>query len=188
MNFSQRSQDQQQSWFGSGRTMSRSSSTPNDLTAPEHDELEARGIRVVFGTVSCLVIDNDRLTGVELVDGQLIERSAVFIRPANTPHPDGLLAGLGCEVDPAGFVTGRQDRIDHGRRRAGSCPTLGARGSPRCRPTRHRSRVGSGCLGSTAGQRPAVGDSPADGIDPAAAAERPPRSRQHRPHRVATRA
>jgi len=76
-----------------------------DLTAPEHDELEARGIRVVFGTVSCLVIDNDRLTGVELVDGQLIERSAVFIRPTNTPHPDGLLAGLGCEVDPAGFVT-----------------------------------------------------------------------------------
>jgi thioredoxin reductase len=28
----------------------------------------------------------------------------VFIRPRNVPHPDGLLAGLGCEVDDAGFV------------------------------------------------------------------------------------
>lgn len=29
----------------------------------------------------------------------------MFIRPVNRPHADGLLAGLGCEVDQAGFVT-----------------------------------------------------------------------------------
>jgi hypothetical protein len=46
---------------------------------------------------------NDRLTGVELADGQVIERTAVFIRPGNTPYDDGLLAGLGCEPDGAGF-------------------------------------------------------------------------------------
>ena len=35
----------------------------------------------------------------------MIARTAVFIRPGNLPHADGLLAGLGCEVDEAGFVT-----------------------------------------------------------------------------------
>ena len=34
-------------------------------------------------------------TGVELVDGRVIARTAVFIRPGNVPHADGLLAGLG---------------------------------------------------------------------------------------------
>jgi thioredoxin reductase len=37
--------------------------------------------------------------------------SAVFIRPVNVPHADGLLEGLGCDVDEAGFplidATGR---------------------------------------------------------------------------------
>jgi thioredoxin reductase len=27
----------------------------------------------------------------------------VFIRPGNRPHPDGLLSGLGCGLDEAGF-------------------------------------------------------------------------------------
>ena len=45
------------------------------------------------------MVEDDRLTGVELTDGRVIARTAVFIRPANVPHADGLLAGLGCEVD-----------------------------------------------------------------------------------------
>ena len=45
------------------------------------------------------------MTGVELTDGRVIARTAVFIRPANVPHADGLVTGLGCEVDAAGFVT-----------------------------------------------------------------------------------
>jgi thioredoxin reductase len=52
-----------------------------------------------------LVVDADRLTGVELVDGRVVRRTAVFIRPRNLPHADGLLAGLGCAFDDAGFVT-----------------------------------------------------------------------------------
>ena len=43
--------------------------------------------------------------GVELLDRRVIGRSAVFIRPHNIPYADGLLAGLGCERDAAGFVT-----------------------------------------------------------------------------------
>jgi len=74
-----------------------------DLAADELLTLEARGVQVVRGAVARLVIESDRLTGVELVDGRVIPRGAVFIRPVNVPHADGLLAGLGCEVDPAGF-------------------------------------------------------------------------------------
>lgn len=77
----------------------------HDLTAAERAQLEARGIRVVEGEVARLVVDDDRLTGVELTDGRVVARTAVFIRPGNLPHADGLLAGLGCELDAAGFVT-----------------------------------------------------------------------------------
>jgi thioredoxin reductase len=75
-----------------------------DLTAVEQRKLEARGVQVVGGEVARLVVEDDRLTGVELADGRVIARTAVFIRPVNVPHADGLLAGLGCDVDEAGFV------------------------------------------------------------------------------------
>jgi len=76
-----------------------------DLTSAERVQLEARGVRVVSGEVARLVIEADRLTGVELTDGRVIPRTAVFIRPGNMPHADGLLTGLGCQVNAAGFVT-----------------------------------------------------------------------------------
>jgi thioredoxin reductase len=62
-------------------------------------------VRIVHGEVTRLVVDDDHLSGVELADGQVISRTAVFIRPGNLPHSDGLLAGLGCELDQAGFPT-----------------------------------------------------------------------------------
>ena len=76
-----------------------------DLTAAEEAQLEARAIGVVRGEVARLVVEADRIAGVELTDGRLIARTAVFIRPGNHPHADGLLSGLGCELDEAGFVT-----------------------------------------------------------------------------------
>ena len=75
-----------------------------DLTADEHVQLEGRGVRIIPGEVARLVVEDDRLTGLELTDGRMIPRTAVFIRPLNVPHADGLLSGLGCEVDQAGFV------------------------------------------------------------------------------------
>ncbi len=75
-----------------------------DLGSRELVQLQARGVQVVNGMVARLVVEADRLTGVELIDGRLIPRTAVFIRPVNVPHADGLLAGLGCELDEAGFV------------------------------------------------------------------------------------
>jgi thioredoxin reductase len=75
------------------------------LTSSERVQLQSRGIQVVRGEVARLVVEADRLTGVELVDGRVIARTAVFIRSGNPPHADGLLTGLGCEVDEAGSVT-----------------------------------------------------------------------------------
>lgn len=56
----------------------------NGLPVPEAGELErlrARDIQVVEGAVRRLVVDtrDDRLTGVELADGTVIERTAVFV-------------------------------------------------------------------------------------------------------------
>jgi thioredoxin reductase len=76
-----------------------------DLTAAERVQLEARGVQIVDGEVARLLVADDRLTGVELTNGHVIGRTAVFIRPRNVPHADGLIAGLGCDVDDAGFVT-----------------------------------------------------------------------------------
>jgi thioredoxin reductase len=75
-----------------------------DLTSTERVQLEARDIEIVDGEIARLLVEADRLTGVELMDGQVVARTAVFIRPVNLPHPDGLLTGLGCNVDEAGFV------------------------------------------------------------------------------------
>jgi thioredoxin reductase len=85
------------------------------LSASEQTELEARGVQIVLGEVTRLTVEDDRLTGVELADGRVIARTAVFIRPVNVPHADGLLASLGCDVDAAGFAivdgTGRTSSV-----------------------------------------------------------------------------
>jgi thioredoxin reductase len=85
------------------------------LSADERAQLCARGIRVECGEVTRLVIENDRLAGVQLANGRVVVRTAVFVRPANRPHDDGLLAGLGCALDDAGFpivdATGRTSSL-----------------------------------------------------------------------------
>ena len=61
-------------------------------------------MQIIRGEVARLVVEDDRLRGVELADGRVIARTAVFIRPHNVPHADGILAGLGCTVDDDGFA------------------------------------------------------------------------------------
>jgi thioredoxin reductase len=75
-----------------------------DTVGPaQREPLTARGIRVVEGAVARLVVDNDQLQGVELADGSVIARSAVFVRPRFVPNVD-LLTGLGCAVEQDGWV------------------------------------------------------------------------------------
>ena len=77
----------------------------HDVTEAERTQLEARGIQVVDGEVTRLVVEDDQLSGVELVDGRVIARAAMFVRPVNVPHADDVVSSLGCDRDDAGFVT-----------------------------------------------------------------------------------
>jgi len=81
----------------------------SDLSETDRAQLEARGICVVDGEVVRLLVEHDRLTGVELADGRVVQRAAVFVRPRNMPHPDGLLGGLGVDVDAEGFAVVDRD-------------------------------------------------------------------------------
>jgi thioredoxin reductase len=73
------------------------------LTADQCQELIARAIGIVDEPVTRLVVDDDRLTGVEVASGQVIARAAVFVRPNFVPN-DSLLTALGCATHPNGWV------------------------------------------------------------------------------------
>lgn len=74
-----------------------------DVTADQGERLLARGIGIVAAPVVGLRVEDDRLTGVEVADGLVVPRSAVFVRPEFVPH-DTLLTDLGCAVDDHGWV------------------------------------------------------------------------------------
>ena len=77
---------------------------PGFLNAAERTELLARAIGVVEGTIAQLVIDEtDHLRGVQLDDGCVIPRDALFVPPRFVPH-NGLLLDLGATLDPNGWV------------------------------------------------------------------------------------
>jgi thioredoxin reductase len=76
-----------------------------ELTDDEVATLAERGIGVESGKVTRLAVTAGRLTGVELADGRVIARDAVFVRPATVPQTTELLTGLGCAVDEDGFPT-----------------------------------------------------------------------------------
>ena len=70
---------------------------------PDRERFQARDIAVVDGEIAGLVIEDDHLTGVRLVSGEVVPRGAVFVRPRFVPN-SGLLAGLGCESDANGWT------------------------------------------------------------------------------------
>jgi thioredoxin reductase len=73
------------------------------LTEDETAQLAARGVAVEPGKVTRLVEVDGRLTGVDLADGRVVPRSAVFVNPVFVPK-DTLLKDLGCELDEQGWV------------------------------------------------------------------------------------
>jgi thioredoxin reductase len=70
----------------------------------ERAVLAARGVEVVDGPVARFSVVRDRLQAVELEDGRVVPRAAVFVRPALRPRDERLLGSLGCELDEGGFV------------------------------------------------------------------------------------
>jgi thioredoxin reductase len=74
------------------------------LTAAQRSELAARAIGVVDGDVERIVAEGDRLSGVQLADGSVVRRQALFVPPRFVPNND-LVVDLGCEVDEDGWPT-----------------------------------------------------------------------------------
>jgi thioredoxin reductase len=77
-------------------------------TAPPNDEqaeqLAARGIRVVDGKVVSLQIVDDRLTGLELADGTVVELDALTVSPRMVARAGPFVdLGLGLEDHPSGM-------------------------------------------------------------------------------------
>lgn len=73
---------------------------------PIPDDLQARfaaaNIRLEQRPITRLVHDDGRLLAVELAGGDRVQRDVLFARPAQRQVP--LVAGLGLDLDPAGFV------------------------------------------------------------------------------------
>ncbi len=74
-----------------------------EVAEVEREQLEARNIPVIDGEVRQLVIENDRLRGVVLGDGRVVERVALFVRPTIRPRAAEVLQ-LGCAMDAMGFL------------------------------------------------------------------------------------
>ena len=77
---------------------------PDSLTAVDRDQLVARAIGVIEGTIEQLVIDDDKLRGVQMSDGCVAPRDALFVPPRFVPN-NRLLVRLGCDLDTDGWVT-----------------------------------------------------------------------------------
>ncbi len=78
-------------------------------TPDERATLASHDIQVVDGTVTRLVVEDDRLRGVLVDDGREIPRAAVLMRPTLVPRGTQLIDSLGCELDAAGFVRADRD-------------------------------------------------------------------------------
>jgi thioredoxin reductase len=63
----------------------------------EREQLAARGIALVEGEVTGLVVTDDRLTGVRLDTGEVVPRQAVVVAPRFTARAD-VLTSLGLET------------------------------------------------------------------------------------------
>jgi thioredoxin reductase len=77
---------------------------PDTLTPADRSQLIARAIGVVEGSVERLLVEDDQLRGVQMSDGSVVPRDALFVPPRFRPNSH-LLGGAGCEVDGDGWVT-----------------------------------------------------------------------------------
>lgn len=91
----------------------------HDLEISEDDrrKLTARGVRLVEGRISELVVEDDRLTGVALEDGRTVPVEYVVAGARLDPRPEllGLLESLAVELadfDMHGVVVARHVKVD----------------------------------------------------------------------------
>jgi thioredoxin reductase len=76
------------------------------LSAAERQQLVARGIAIAEGDPQRVLVEDDRLRGVQLDGDRTVACDALFVPPRFVPKSD-LLAGLGCDLDEEGWpITG----------------------------------------------------------------------------------
>lgn len=78
------------------------------LTNVHRSELVARSIGIIEGDVRRIVVEDDHLSGVEMADGTIVRRDALFVPPRFIPN-NSLLVGLGCALDEAGWAVRDSD-------------------------------------------------------------------------------
>jgi thioredoxin reductase len=76
---------------------------PGTLTQAHRAELTARAVGIVEGAVTRLVVEDDRLCGVETDGGRTVPRQVLFVPPRFEPNHQ-LLLDVGCEVDGDGWI------------------------------------------------------------------------------------
>ena len=72
------------------------------LTATERHQLAVRGIDIAEGVAQRVIVEGDRLRGVELDGDRTVACEALFVPPRFVPNGD-LLAGLGCDLNEDGW-------------------------------------------------------------------------------------
>jgi thioredoxin reductase len=72
--------------------------TVAELAAADRERLGARDVRIVEGQVGRLIIEDDRLTGVQLADGTVVPRSAIFVTPRFVANHE-IIARLGADTE-----------------------------------------------------------------------------------------
>jgi thioredoxin reductase len=73
------------------------------LTAAQRSQIVSRAIGIVEGTVKRVLVENDRLCGVEMDDGRTVRRGVLFVPSRFVPN-NTLLVGLGCDMSEDGWV------------------------------------------------------------------------------------
>ncbi|MFJ4794541.1 NAD(P)/FAD-dependent oxidoreductase [Kitasatospora purpeofusca] len=74
-----------------------------ELSADDRARLAARDVRVVEGEAARVAVVDDRLHGVELADGAVVPREALFLVPRLEAR-DAPLFGLDCDRDAQGWI------------------------------------------------------------------------------------
>ena len=102
------------------------------LTAAERTQLVARAIGVVEGTVEQLVIDDDQLCGVQMGEGCVMPRDALFVPPRFVPNNH--LAGRPGLRRRRRRLGHRRHHRTHQRRRSVGCRATSSTRAPRSSP------------------------------------------------------
>jgi thioredoxin reductase len=89
--------------------------TGPECTEEQSELLAARGIRVVEGVVTEVVADDERLVGVRLEGGGLVERDALVVAPVMVARA-GFLADLGLAPVPHPSGLGEHIHVETGGR------------------------------------------------------------------------